>query len=125
MVKFGTLEYYKKWAETINRDEQVSKSGLSATVLNVFEDLKTPEGMEKAFFMKYEDGKVTEVREARPDEEAEFVTRTTYSMFAGIAKGEVDPQQAKPKYSLMKALRHMGTWKRIQEIAKEMKDVEY
>lgn len=125
MVKFGTLEYYKKWAEAINRDEQVSKSGLSATVLNVFEDLKTAEGMEKAFFMKYEDGKVTDVREARPDEEAEFVTRTTYSMFAGIAKGEVDPQQAKPKYSLMKALRHMGTWKRIQEIAKEMKDVEY
>jgi len=125
LVKFGALDYYKQWAEAINKDEQVSKSGLSATVLNVFTDVKTDEGVEKAFFMKYENGKVTEVREAKPDEKAEFVTSTSYKMFVGIAKGEIDPQQAKPKYSVVKALRYMGAFKRIQEIAKEMKDVQY
>jgi len=125
LVKFGTLEYYQKWAEAINNDPEVTKSCLSATVLNIFEDVKTAEGTETAFFMKYENGKVTEVREGNPDEKAEFVTRSTYKMLAGIAKGEVDPQQAKPKYSILKALRYMGTWQRIQEIAKQMKDVEY
>lgn len=125
MVKFGTLEYYKKWAEAINHDERVSKSDLTTTIIHVFTDVKNEDGTSKAFFMKFENGKVIEVREALPNEKAEFMTSTTYNMFVGIAKGEINPQKANPKYNLVKAMRYMGVLSRIQDIAKELKDVEY
>ncbi len=119
LVKFGTLEYYKRWADAINKDKTVSESGMTITTLNIFTDVG------KAFFMKYENGKVTEVREAKSDENADFVTRTTYAMFKGIAKGDVDPQQTKPKFNIEKAMMYMEALGRIQEIAREMEDVQY
>jgi hypothetical protein len=125
LVKYGTLDYFKRWAEAVNNDEKVTKSGMSTTVLNVFTDVKNDEGVPKAFLLKYENGTVTEVREAKPDEKAEFVTSASYSMFVGIAKGEINPQKANPKYPLVKALKYMQTLNRIQEIAKELKDVQY
>lgn len=119
MVKFGTLEYYKQYAEAINKDQSVSESGMNIITLNNFTDTG------KSFLLKYENGKVTEVREAKPDENADFVTSTTYAMFVGIAKGDVDPQQTKPKFNIQKALMYLEPLTRIQEIAKEMKDVQY
>jgi len=125
-VKFGTLEYYKKLAEIINIDETISKSHIDTTVLIVFEDVKTAEGANKAFLIKFEDGKVAEVREAKPDEDAEFTISATYSIHAGIAKGELDPLRAKIWYkSMMKAARSLPVLRRLGEILREMKDVEY
>jgi len=125
MVKFGTLDFYKKWAEAINKDEKVSKSDLTTTILHVYTDVKDEKDAPKAFFMKIENGKVTDVREAKPDEKAEFVISTTYNMWVGIAKGEINPQKANPKYNLVKALKYMGVLNRINEIPKELKDIEY
>lgn len=125
-MKFGTLEYYKKLAEIINIDETISKSHIDTTVLIVFEDVKTAEGANKAFLIKFEDGKVAEVREAKPDEDAEFTISATYSIHAGIAKGELDPLRAKIWYkSMMKAARSLPVLRRLGEILREMKDVEY
>jgi hypothetical protein len=125
-VKFGTLEYYKKLAEIINIDETISKSHIDTTVLIVFEDVKTAEGANKAFLIRFEDGKVAEVREAKPDEDAEFTISATYSIHAGIAKGELDPLRAKIWYkSMMKAARSLPVLRRLGEILREMKDVEY
>lgn len=125
-MKFGTLEYYKKLAEIINIDETISKSHIDTTVLIVFEDVKTAEGANKAFLIRFEDGKVAEVREAKPDEDAEFTISATYSIHAGIAKGELDPLRAKIWYkSMMKAARSLPVLRRLGEILREMKDVEY
>ena len=130
MVKFATLEYYRLMAEGINNDAVFSKSGLSTSMLYVLDDQKTDAGVEEAFLLNFENGKVTEVREAKPDDEAEFVYRGKYSILAGMAKGQIDGQSAvlsgmiKAKYPMMKALMHRTTLVRLQEISKGM-TVEY
>lgn len=130
MVRFGTLEYYKQFAELINKDEEVSKSGFSTTILYVFADQKTEEGVEKAFFFKLDEGKVTEVREAKPDEKAEIVYTANYKILAGIASGEIDAMDAikskaaKAKFPMIKLLRYKKTLDRIGKIAEGI-SVEY
>ena len=125
-MRFGTLEYYEKLAEIMNKDETISKSRIDATVVIVFEDVKTAEGVSKAFLIRLENGKVTEVREARPDEDADFTISATYNIHAGVAKGELDPLRAKIWYkSMMKAARSLPALRRLGEILREMKDVEY
>lgn len=125
MVKFGTLDYYKKLAETINNDPEIGKSNLSTTMLNVFTDQKKDYGLAKAILLKYDKGKIVEVRETQPDEKVEFKTATTYETHVAISKGTVDPIKAGMKCPMMKAKQNMGVLQRIGQITKEMKDVEF
>ncbi|MFX0069122.1 MAG: hypothetical protein ACFE7S_08140 [Candidatus Hodarchaeota archaeon] len=125
MVKFGTLDYFKKYAEAVNKDEQMSKSGFSTTNLIVIEN-----GEEKAFFLNIEDGKITEVREGSPDEKTEFGTRGKYDIWVKVIKGEIDAEVAtnkgmlKAKYKMLKALRNRKTLGRLLQIYGEI-EAEY
>lgn len=119
MVKYGTLEYFKKLAEAVNNDEVISKSGLTMTVLSGFTDLN------KAFLTAYQNGKVKEVKEVKMDDKADFITKADYAMMAGIAKGEIDARTAKPKFSMIKAMQNMKALTRLGEITKKLPDVEY
>jgi hypothetical protein len=124
LVKFGTLDYYKLQADALNNDKEISKSGLTTTMLYVFSDVKTEAGTPKAFLLNINKGKVT-ASEAKSDEKSEFSTTATYSMHVRIAKGEIDARKADVKYNIMKAMKHMKAFIRITDISKELKDVEY
>jgi putative sterol carrier protein len=123
-LKFGTLEYYQALANALTKDEKVANSGLSTDMLMVFSDVLDADGTPKAFVMKFDNGKVT-ASDAKSTDKAEFTTTATYAMLAGIAKGEINSQKAKLKLPMVKAMKYMKPLGRVQEIQKEMKDVQY
>ncbi len=127
MVKFGTLEYYKLWSDALNKDEEFTKSGISMTSLYIFTDVLNPDGSPKAFFIRTENGKNTEVREAKASEldQVEFGRTATYAMHAGVAKGEINVQKSKLKLNMMKAMKNQKALGRLLVTSKELKDVEY
>jgi len=126
LVKFATLEYYNGLAEALNKDEIFTKSGISTTMIYHVIDRKAEDGQDLAFFMKFEKGKVVEVRKAAPNEDAEFIYRAKYDDLVKIVKGELDAQaamksgQLKFKYFLFKAIRYKGALERLGQVAKGM-----
>lgn len=127
MVKFATVDYYKLWADALNKDEEFAKSGVSFTQMYIFTDVLNSDGTPKAFFIKIENGKVIEVKEANASEidKVEFANTANYAMHVAIAKGEVSAQKAKLKLNMMKAMKHQKALYRLPATSKELKGVEY
>ncbi len=128
MVKFGTLDYYKMYADAMNKDADWMKAALTTSFMYVFSDVLNADGTQKAFLMKFDNGKATASEAKASDltsKEVEFGTTATYAMHAGIAKGEINAQKAKLKLNMMKAMKHQGSLKRMSVVSKELKDVEY
>ncbi len=126
MVKYGTLEYYQALAEALNKDEEFVKSGMSTTYIYRFTDRKNAAGGDLSYFMKFEKGKVVEVREATATEDAEFIGTGPYDILTKITKGELDGQQAmndgtfKFKYFLFKGARYGKTLVHMGAVARTM-----
>jgi len=123
LVKFGTLDYYKLFADAVNKDEEFGKSGLTTTMLRVFSDVKTEAGTSKAFLLKIDKGKVT-ASEAKADEKTDFSCTAPYAIQVSIAKGENNGVKYS-KFNMMKAMKHMKTIQRMVATEKALKDVEY
>ena len=113
-------------ADWLNKDADWMKAALNTTFMYVYSDVNGPDGQPKAFLMKFDNGKAT-VTEAKAadlgNKDVEFGTTATYAMHAGIAKGEINPQKAKLKLNMMKAMKNQGALKRqsaaMQAISKE------
>lgn len=130
MVKYGTIEYYKELADALNKDEEFTKSGISTTYIYRFTDLKNASGENLSFFIKFEKGKVAEIKEVSANEDAEFIGTADYATMSKITKGELDGQEAinsgtlKFKFFMLKAIRYGNTLKRISKVAQTL-HVEY
>lgn len=130
MVKYGTLEYFQALAEALNKDEEFGKSGMSTTYIYRFTDRQNASGGMLSYFLKFEKGKVVEVKEVSDKEDAEFIGTGPYDILVKISKGELDGQQAmkdgtfKFKYFLFKAARYGKTLQRMGAVAQAL-PVEY
>lgn len=129
MVKFGTLEYYKIYADALMKDADWMKGAFTSNILYVFSDVNGPDGTPKAFLLTFDSGKIT-VSETKASDinnkEIEFDQTATYAMHAQIAKGEANIQKAKLKLAMMKAMKHQKTMGRLNDVAKALsKDVEF
>ncbi len=126
LVKFGTIEYYKAYADALNKDADFGKGGITSSMMYIFTDVTGPDGQPKAFLLKFDSGKVA-ASEAKASDlsQAEFGQTGTYALLASIAKGEVSSQKAKLKLNMMKAMKNQGTLKRLTEVSKALPGVEY
>jgi len=130
MVKYGTLEYFQAVGDALNKDQEFTKSGMSTTYIYRFSDRKNASGGMLSYLLKFDKGKVVEVKEVSDKDDAEFIGTGPYDILAKISKGELDGQQAmkdgtfKFKYFLFKAARYGNTLKRMGVIAQGL-PVEY
>ncbi len=124
MVKYGTLEYFQALANALNNDPEFTKSGMTTTYIYRFTDRKNASGGDLGFLLRFEKGRVTEVKEVPATEDAEFIGTGPYDILAKISRGELDGQKAmkdgtfKFKYFMFKAVRYGNTLKRMGEIGR-------
>lgn len=122
MVKFGTLEYYKALADAVNKDEELGKSNMNLTMIYHVLDRKLEDGRENRYFLKFENGRVVEVREAGPKEDADLVYSANCDIFEKVITGKLDAEAAeragwfKLKYNLLKALKYRGAIERYSKV---------
>jgi len=93
MVEFLSLEYWKNVEETANSDEEfgIKARGFIASftfkVTDRVEDLPP-------VYVKFEDGKVTELRALGEGEATDFTLEGPYDTWVGVNKGEMDAANA-------------------------------
>jgi len=88
-IKFNTLEYWKAVAEACNKDETYLRYCKETTKpLNIA--LKVCQDNEKCFIIKFDNGKIVDVHEARPNEKADAVATMSYDAMVRQHKGEKD-----------------------------------
>ena len=92
MVQYLGMDYWKKVKEVANEDEEfgIKTRTFNATfTFRVTDKEDLPE-----IFMKFEDGKITEVRELEEDEKTDFTLEGPYSVWTQVNKGELEGSNA-------------------------------
>ncbi|WP_019875201.1 SCP2 sterol-binding domain-containing protein [Sporichthya polymorpha] len=92
-VKLGTVDFYQAMADALNSDPEWAEKGKNLNYRMVY-NYEAP--IEGSFHAKFENGKVTEVRDASPQdaEEADFVISGSSDTWAGVFKKEINPTVA-------------------------------
>ena len=86
------MEYWNKVEEIANRDEEFSikaRSFFASFAFKVTDRDCVPDA-----YLRFDDGKVTEVRELEADEKTEFALEGTYDIWSQVNKGEIDGANA-------------------------------
>jgi putative sterol carrier protein len=92
MVKFLGMEYWDKVEEIANSDEEFSikaRSFVASFTFRVTDREDVP-----AAYVKFDDGKVTEVRPLGAEEKTDFTLEGTYDVWSQVNKGEIDGANA-------------------------------
>jgi putative sterol carrier protein len=83
MARFGTIEVYEEMADLLNSDEDWAELGraITYTMVYVFE-----EPVDKTFYLRFEQGKITDVRELESSdaEAADFILTAAPGTWRGI-----------------------------------------
>lgn len=124
-VEFGSIDVYQAMAERLNNDPEWLELGQKITYSMIY--VYGPP-MDKTFFVRFESGKVTDVRElSAPDAEAaDFVITGPPDVWRGVVRGEINPTTAMAKGHLKvqgkmtTLLRNMNAFSRIINILKEI-----
>ena len=114
-VQFGTLQVYEEMALLLNQDPKWVEKGSAITYTMVF-DYSEP--FTKSFFMRFEAGRVTDVRELSPGEteEADFVISGSPDVWRDVFAKKLSPASAmtkgqlKVKGRLTTLFKHMGAF---------------
>lgn len=115
MAKFGTIEVYEEMARLLNEDPEWAEKGKAITYTMIYA-YGPPAG--GTFFVRFEEGRVTEVREIdSPDSEpADFVLTGPSEVWRGIFDKTLNPTtaltrgQLKVKGKMTTLLKHMGAF---------------
>lgn len=92
LVKFLSLEYWRRVEETANSDEEF---GLRARGFTASFTFRVTDGDElKPVYVMFEDGRVTEVRALREGEATDFAMEGSYETWVKVNKGEMDGANA-------------------------------
>ncbi|GAA0615367.1 hypothetical protein GCM10009547_16640 [Sporichthya brevicatena] len=119
MAQFGTVEVYEEMARALNADpEWTGMQGVDITYTMVY-DYGSP--VDKAFFVRYEKGRVSEVREleSRGDIQADFVISGDGEVWRGVLTKTIDPTialtrgQLSVKGKMSTLLKNMSAFKYI------------
>ncbi len=92
MVKFLDLDYWKQVEEIANGDEEFgikTRGFIAAFTFSVTEGADLP-----AVYIKFNDGKVDEVRVLAEGEKTEFTLEGPYDVWTQVNKGELDGANA-------------------------------
>jgi hypothetical protein len=88
-IKFNTLEYWKAVADACNKDETyIQYCKETNRPLNIA--LKLCQDNAKCFIIKFDNGKIADVHEAKPDEKADAAATMSYDAMVTQHKGERD-----------------------------------
>jgi hypothetical protein len=121
MAKFGTAEVYKEMGDMLNNDDEwLNKRGTKISYSMVYD---YGEPVDKAFFTRFEAGRVTEVREleSRGNIDADFVISGSTDTWRGVLTKTVDPTvaltrgQLKVKGKMATLLKNMNAFKYVIE----------
>lgn len=115
MATFGTVEVYEEMARLLNTDPEWAEKGKAISYSMVY-DYREP--VSKAFYVKFDEGRVTEVRElASADAEpADFVISGTPDVWRGVLEKKINPTaaltrgQLKLKGKMSALLKHMNAF---------------
>jgi putative sterol carrier protein len=92
MIQYLGMDYWKKVKEVANEDEEfgIKTRTFNATfTYRVMDKEDLPE-----IFMKFEDGKITKVRELEEGEKTDFTLEGPYSIWTQVNKGEIEGSNA-------------------------------
>ncbi|HYH51083.1 MAG TPA: SCP2 sterol-binding domain-containing protein [Acidimicrobiia bacterium] len=117
-VEFGTVAVYEAMADLLNNDPAWADKGKAINYSMIF-DYGPP--VEKAFFVRFADGKVFDVKEltAADTEKADFVLSAAPDVWRGIFDQTINPTNAlvkgqiKVKGKIGALLRHMTAFSYI------------
>lgn len=129
-VKFATREYYELLKEAVNKDPIITSSGYTSTWAYIFKDKITEAGVPLTYIIKWENGKIVEVREGKPDEKVEFKFIANYDVWVKTTKGEMSTTTAMMtgKYKIegptAKMMKYSSALSRLTDIVKSL-NVEY
>ncbi len=92
MVQFLGIEYWKKCQEVANADEEFS---IKTRMFNAtFTYRVTDKDDLPVIYVKFVDGKITEVRELGAEEKTDFTLEGPYGIWTQVNKGELDGSNA-------------------------------
>jgi len=92
MVRFLGLDYWKKVEEIANGDEEFEIKARTFVASFTF---KVTEGSDvPAIYVKFDNGKVAEVRELAEGEKTDFTLEGPYSIWTQVNKGEIEGANA-------------------------------
>ena len=128
MVKFLCLDYWEKVEEIANGDEEfgIKARGFVAS----FTFRVTDKDDLSAIYIKFDDGKVTEVRELGVEEKTDFTLEGPYDVWMQVNKGELDGANAIMsrmlmfKGSMSAIIRYSKAFLRLFQVMQEV-PVEY
>jgi putative sterol carrier protein len=92
MVRFLGLDYWKKVEEIANGDEEFeikARLFVASFTFNVTEGSDVP-----AIYVKFDNGKVTEVRELAEGEKTDFTLEGPYDIWTQVNKNEIEGANA-------------------------------
>ena len=112
-VEFGTVKVYEEMANLLNNDPEWAEKGKAITYTMIYE-YSSP--VSKAFFVKFDEGRITEVRElpSAEGETADFVISGAPEVWRGVLDKSINPTaamtrgQLKVKGKMTTLLKHMG-----------------
>jgi len=91
-MKYLSLDYWKKCQEVANADEEF---GIKTKMFNAtFTYRATDKPDLPSIYVKFVDGKITEVRKLGEGEKTDFTLEGPYSIWVQVNKGELDGSNA-------------------------------
>jgi putative sterol carrier protein len=127
-MRFLDLDYWKKVEEIANGDEEFeikSRGFIASFTFNVTEGSDVP-----AVYVKFDDGKVTEVRELAEGEKTDFTLEGPYEIWTQVNKGEIEganaimTRQLQFKGNMSSIIRYSKAFLRLFEVMQQV-PVEY
>jgi hypothetical protein len=114
-VEFGTVKVFEEMANLLNNDPEWAEKGKAITYTMIY-DYGPP--VSKAFFVRFEQGNITEVRElpSAEGETADFVIAGAPEVWRGVFDKSINPTaamtrgQLKVKGKMTTLLKHMGAF---------------
>ena len=128
MVRFLSLDYWKKVEEIANGDEEFeikSRSFVASFTFNVTEGSDVP-----AIYVKFDNGKVAEVRELAEGEKTDFTLEGSYDIWTQVNKGEIEganaimTRQLQFKGNMSEIIRYSKAFLRLFQVMQQV-PVEY
>jgi putative sterol carrier protein len=117
MAKFGTVEVYEEMAKALDNDPEWAETGKGITYKMTF-TYKEP--INKVFFVNFDEGKITEVREAGPDDRSvDFDLAAAPDTWRSLLEGKTNPMMAitrgklKVDGNLAALMKHMKAFTKV------------
>jgi putative sterol carrier protein len=112
MMRFLSVDYWRQVREVANSDEEFGLRARAFTATFIFRVTDREEL--PPIFVRFEEGKVKEVRELEEGESTDFTLEGPYEIWVKVNRGELDPGNA----IMSRQLRFRGSMSQIMRYSK-------